>query len=270
MFFFKKDCIFVPKTEKNSMKKASFLTATAVAGMMMACSTSTRHAQVNMAIDEQQNQPGDSTHYGLACDGCTDSILVFLPNSGGDPDTFNILDAVRDRRVFGRPHVGDRVAIVVNREDSAKADIVINLDRLAGQWTYQVMPKLRRRAGMEGVSQQQPPAALPDSVMKKIMVPCEVGFVLNGDGTARPFSTIPRSAFATGSPVEYPRLKHYREWRISNGRLLLTETKLDSLGQSQLVSCDTAQFVLMRRDTLVLSVDGVEQGYKRATPPVSL
>ena len=33
---------------------------------------------------------GDSTRYGLACEGCTDSVLVFLPGTGGDPVTYNI------------------------------------------------------------------------------------------------------------------------------------------------------------------------------------
>ena len=45
------------------------------------------------AISLQKNQPGDSALYGLACDGCTDSVLVFLPYSGGDPDTFDIITA---------------------------------------------------------------------------------------------------------------------------------------------------------------------------------
>ena len=29
--------------------------------------------------------PGDSTFYGLACDGCTDSVLVVLPADDSDP-----------------------------------------------------------------------------------------------------------------------------------------------------------------------------------------
>lgn len=33
-------------------------------------------------INTLKNLPGDSTLYGLACDGCTDSILVLLPFTG--------------------------------------------------------------------------------------------------------------------------------------------------------------------------------------------
>lgn len=33
-------------------------------------------------IDMHRNLPGDSTLYGLVCDGCTDSILILLPFSG--------------------------------------------------------------------------------------------------------------------------------------------------------------------------------------------
>ena len=43
------------------------------------------------AISMEQKVAGDSTLYGLACDGCTDSIVVILPNQGGDPDTFDII-----------------------------------------------------------------------------------------------------------------------------------------------------------------------------------
>ena len=35
---------------------------------------------------------GDSMIYGLACDGCSDSVLVLLPDSGGDPVYYNILE----------------------------------------------------------------------------------------------------------------------------------------------------------------------------------
>ena len=44
---------------------------------------------------------GDKTLYGLACDGCSDSAIVFLPNDGGDPLHFNIVNARKNNKVFG-------------------------------------------------------------------------------------------------------------------------------------------------------------------------
>jgi hypothetical protein len=63
--------------------------------------------------------------------------------------------------------------------------------------------------------------------------------------------------------VEYPVLKRYREWHLFNGHLILNETMLDSLGNQQLVCSDTADFVLMRRDSLVLRFADGERSYYR-------
>ena len=65
-------------------------------------------------IDMHRNLPGDSTLYGLVCDGCTDSILILLPFSGGDPDTFDIINAFHDRKIYGRPQTGDELAVILN------------------------------------------------------------------------------------------------------------------------------------------------------------
>ena len=90
---------------------------------------------------------GDSTIYGLACEGSNDSIIVILTSIENDPDTIDILEARINRRVFGRPEIGDQLAIMMNTQRKSVADIVINIDRLKGEWCYQVMPRLRRRVG---------------------------------------------------------------------------------------------------------------------------
>jgi hypothetical protein len=59
------------------------------------------------AINTEQNAKGDSTVYGLACDGTNDSVIVFLPNSGGDPITYDIVGAMQNHRVIGKPQIGD-------------------------------------------------------------------------------------------------------------------------------------------------------------------
>ena len=42
------------------------------------------------AISDEVRLKGDHTVYGLACDGCSDSVIVVLRNEGGDPVRYNI------------------------------------------------------------------------------------------------------------------------------------------------------------------------------------
>ena len=211
--------------------------------------------------DMQPGWPGDSTLYGLACDGCTDTLLVILTDTGNDPDTFNILNASRQQRVFGRPMIGDMLAILLNKDDHKTADIVIDLEELKGDWCYMVKPELRQRAGMTGKVKEE---VLPDTLLEELMQPREYGVSIKSGYTAQPIGRSYRAMTSDEeSPVVYPPLKRYREWHIQNGRLVLTETRLDSLGNTHAMSSDTADFVLMRRDTLVLRFGSTEQGYYR-------
>lgn len=201
---------------------------------------------------------GDSTIYGLACDGCTDTILVFLPlnNIESDPDTFNILNASRKHRVLGRPTVGERVAVVRNPNDSTVADYVIVMDDLYGSWCYQVFPTLRQRVETAGMSQKQLLKAIPDSIKEALKVSREYGMQLSGNHEARPIGAYrPNEKIDEEDPIEYPSVKRYREWRLYNGKLLLTEKGIDSTGNQRIVSIDTAEFLLMGKDTLVLSIN---------------
>ena len=59
--------------------------------------------------------------HGLACDGCTDSVLVVLPSDDSDPVTFSIIEAMRYRKVFGKPKIGDMMAVVVNKDNKRKS-----------------------------------------------------------------------------------------------------------------------------------------------------
>lgn len=221
--------------------------------------------EAEMSISTEVNVDGDSTVYGLACDGCTDTILVFLPRSGGDPDTFNILNASRRQHVFGHPMIGDRMAVVINPENPKVADLVIDLEELNGEWCYQVMPRLKERAGMtEAIKREM----LADSAIQQLMQPREYGFQIKSDYTARPIGSVYRTMSNDDeSPIEYPTLKRYREWHIFNGRLVLNETTRDSLGNQVVTGRDTAEFVLMRRDTLVLRFADGERGYYRKEEP---
>ena len=243
--------------------KKSFILMMIAAWLTTACSTgNNQSAKEITAYNEEQPLPGDSTIYGLACEGCTDSLLVFLPFSGGDPDTVDILNARVQRRVFGRPDIGDRVAVVMSGHGKT-ADMVINLDKLKGEWCYQVMPRLRRLGGASADSIVQLPPDFPDSLRKKWFQPREYGIEIRADYTARPIGVQRNNADRQNGPVEYPELKRYREWHIYNGHLLLCEARRDTLGNQKVTSTDTADIVFMRHDTLQLRFKGHEQGYYR-------
>ena len=206
---------------------------------------------------------GDSTIYGLACEGSNDSIIVILTSVNSNPDTIDVLEARINRRVFGRPEIGDQVAILMSAGKKSVADIVINIDRLKGEWCYQVMPRLRRRVGAAADSAVQLPPDFPDSLRRKWFTPREYGFELRRDNTMRPIGVQPNEAERQPGPVEYPVLKRYRQWHVYNGHLLFSETQRDTLGHQQIISTDTIDIVFMRRDTLQLRFADHEQGYYR-------
>ena len=187
--------------------------------------------------------------------GTSDSILVFLelPYAGADPDTVDILGAMRNRQVFGRPEVGDNVAIVRCDSMPSVATIVIDTEKLTDEWCYDVLPSLRRR--------MVHPDSLPQRLREMLLEPRQYSLVLKDGGMA----------FATGSrpmpqdeqsPLVYPQAKNYGQWAIFNGRLVLSEVRRDSTGTT-VVGTDTASFVRLRRDTLVLRFRDGERTYHK-------
>ena len=216
----------------------------------------------NNAISIFKSIPGDSALYGLACDGCTDSILVFLPYSGGDPDTFDIISCRQQRHMYGFPHIGDALAIMVNPENRHEARSVINLGTLEGQWCYIVEPTLRTIDG------KTPP--IPDSIKKKILVPVEYCLKLKTDNTASMRGHIQRNG-NTPSLVAYPDIHHYTEWHPFNGRLILhADTIAGFTKEGEKPITDTADIVLLMRDTLILRIGDKEQSYYRKKEKNSL
>lgn len=250
--------------------KRTFFVLFSLVLLLAACGNSGNTNENNQASGDSLSQEpitrqleGDSTIYGLACEGSNDSTLVILTSIDSNPDTIDILEARINRRVFGRPEIGDQVAITMNTERTSTADIVINIDRLKGEWCYQVMPRLRRRVGAAADSAVQLPPDFPDSLRKKWFQPREYGFELRRDNTVRPIGIQRNEAERQPGPVEYPTLKRYRQWHVFNGHILLSETRRDSLGHQQVISTDTADIVFLRRDTLQLRFANREQGYYR-------
>ena len=217
-------------------------------------------------ISTRQNQPGDSTIYGLACDGCTDSLLVMLPYLGIDPDTFDIITARQAHRIYGRPHIGDELAVIVNPADSAEALTVINMRTLCGDWCYEVMPTFRNIDQMPQRMQRRMMERMPDSVRQRLLVPREYMLRLKRSFSAQARGSRHQQTTTDDmSPVEYPAMKRYTEWCLYNGRLILTAeplTAADSVNTPQ-PQRDTADIVMLRTDTLVLRFNDHEQGYYR-------
>lgn len=217
-------------------------------------------------IAKEVRLPGDSTVYGLACEGCTDSVLVLLPHDDSDPVTYNIILAMRNRRVIGRPQIGDNIAVVVNGEDSTVADMVVDMDELKGTWVNAVMPTLRKHAPMPGAKMKPSPEM--DSLLQTLMVPREQGFRILKQNQMEPVGMQMKTTSLTGeSPVEYPEVKFYKEWYMLNGKLVLTEGTID-MGNKKKVKRrpvrDTVEIVFMMRDSLQLRYsDGSVKGYYR-------
>ena len=210
---------------------------------------------------------GDKTIYGLACEGCTDSVLVLLPGDGSDPITYDIIDAHQNHKIFGKPSTGDWVGIVINEKDSTVADLVINLDELKGTWCYQVMPKMRDYAHMSKKLQARMMKDMPDSIKQTYLIPREYGFTLSRHFQAQTVGYISNSnSLNNDSPVVYPTLPIFMEWHIWNGKLVLTEGKLTRNGEQTEYKAwknDTADLIFLRQDSLVLKFRTHTQIYYR-------
>ena len=221
-------------------------------------------------LNREQLLEGDSTIYGLACEGCSDSVVILLPGDGSDPVTYNIIDAHRHNRVMGRLKVGDWIGLMRNPADSTVADFVLNLDELKGTWCYVVMPKWRDATNMTPQAQAILEESMPDSVKKEFFVPREYGFSLKRQWTAQSVGYVRKSPLEDQSPVVYPRLLYFTEWHILNCRLVMTSReyqKKDDSDEMELAGYrnDTCDVVFLSGDSLVLASDGESRGYYRRT-----
>ena len=219
-------------------------------------------------LNREQLLEGDSTIYGLACEGCNDSVVILLPGDGSDPVTYNIIDAHRHNRVMGRLKVGDWIGLMRNPTDSTVADFVLNLDELKGTWCYVVMPKWRDASNMTPQAQAILEESMPDSVKKEFFVPREYGFSLKRQWTAQSVGYVRKSPLEDQSPVVYPRLLYFTEWHILNCRLVMTSREYQKKDDSEEMELsgyrnDTCDVVYLSGDSLVLASDGESRGYYR-------
>ena len=221
-------------------------------------------------LNREQLLEGDSTIYGLACEGCNDSVVILLPGDGSDPVTYNIIDAHRHNRVMGRLKVGDWIGLIRNPTDSTVADFVLNLDELKGTWCYVVMPTWRDATNMTPQAQAILEESMPDSVKQEFFVPREYGFSLKRQWTAQSVGYVRKSPLEDQSPVVYPRLLYFTEWHILNCRLVMTSREYQKKDDSEEMELagyrnDTCDVVFLSGDSLVLASDGESRGYYRRT-----
>lgn len=218
-------------------------------------------------ISPEKNLPGDSTLYGLACEGCTDSVVIILPNSGGDPITYDIINASKQHKVYGRPKVGDWIALMIDSKDKKTCRMVIDIDELKGKWCYLVQPTLRAIAGMSKSMAVKGLNTMPDSIKDKIMVPREYGINILREYIARPIGHNKQGQEDRMGPVTYPSSKSYSGWRLFNGHLILTSGGMDLSGKKTPAKeiKDTADIIFMRRDSLILKFKDHTQSFYRKT-----
>ena len=226
-------------------------------GLVFACGQREEEEMAVFDGDRSGLLEDDSTVYGLACEGCNDSVVVLLPMDGGDPVNYDIIEARRKQKVHGQMKIGDWIGIVRNAKDSTVADLVIDLDELKGTWCYVVMPTLVKD--------------VPDSIRDEYFIPREYGFSLKRQWTAQSVGYVrEQKSVEDNSPVVYPRLLFFTGWHMLNGQLIVTSgefEKDDDGNEMKIVSSrnDTCDILYLRDDSLVLGSEGATRSYYRRT-----
>ena len=268
----------VSTKKSHSMKLKTSLTIAFAALALVGCHRGPKPRKINPNLPISLSKPakGDKAIYGLACMGCTDTAVVLLPNGGGDPIRYNILDAHRNHQVFGDIEIGDWICVLpcTDKEDKNGADMVIDLDKLKATWTYQVMPHLRDVTHLSKRQQARILANMPDSIVETYMVPREYGFTLKRMSEARSVGFVmANSSVEDDSPVEYPPVPQYTEWHPYNGKLILVKGRqvFNGVVFNEKTTYDTLSFVYMKGDSLALCDSrGNIQGYhKKANAQVA-
>ena len=236
----------------------------------LSCSKKSDKPEKNMLSmqDVEVTITGDSMLYGLTCDGSSDSLIVIWP-FGGDPVTYDCVDAHDAHRIIGKPTIGDWVGIMINPEDTTSVTMVIDLDQLKGTWTYPVTPVMKDLQKMSARMQKRMMADMPDSIRNTYLVPREYGFTLKRAHQAQSVGFVySNSTLESDSPVEYPPVKRYRQWHMLNGRLILVSAEAVKTSEAetqakQVVVLDTLDFVYMDIDSLIMTQNGKRIGFHR-------
>jgi len=106
---------------------------------------------------------------------------------------------------------------------------------------------------------------IPDSLLKKWMAPREYSLRLKSDHGATVRGGVFRQTTTDDmTPVEYPEVKHYTDWHIFNGRIILKADTIAGFSkEGDVPTIDTVDIRLLRQDTLILQFPDHEQSYYR-------
>lgn len=234
---------------------------------IVACGT--KETKKTDTVNNTGRLEGDKTVYGLACDGCTDSVVVLLPEDGSDPVNYNIIAAKRAGKVLGKLQIGDRIGVVLNEKDKTVADIVVDIDKLQGIWCYIVMPKMRDYQTMSKAMQARMMNNMSDSLKATFIIPREYGFYLKRDWVAQSVGYVDdNNSLADESPVVYPPLGYFTAWHLWNGKFIMTSgtPKMLDNGEWKVekLQYDTCSIDYLDADSLVLSdADGSRSYYRK-------
>lgn len=232
-------------------------------------SCNTKAVRKEEAPVKTQRLPGDKAIYGLACDGCTDSVTVLLPEDGSDPITYKSLEAHKNGRILGKIQIGDRICVVLNKRDTTVADVVVDIDKLQGIWCYIVMPKMRDYQTMSKKLQERLMNNMSDSLKETFLIPREYGFYLRRDWVAQSVGYVDdNNSLAEESPVVYPPLGYFTAWHLWNGYFVMTSGTpvFQKDGQIKVtkLAYDTCSIDYLDADSLVLTdADGSRSYYRK-------
>lgn len=117
------------------MKKLVFLSVAMVAMMMLSCGGNSHQAEREEDTVDVNDLIRDHTLYGL-CGGIPSASVLKVITDSGDTLTLNVTRAQSDHKMLGSIKVGDRLAVMTNKNQT-EATEVININLLLGDW---VMP----------------------------------------------------------------------------------------------------------------------------------
>lgn len=238
-----------------------------------------QQAMIPMSLDASKMIVGDSMKYGLACEGTNDSNVIVMPFDGSDPITYSCIDATKNHRIIGNPQVGDWVGLMLDKEDTTVATMVVNLDKLKGTWTYTVMPTFKEFTKLSKRAQKRMEKSMikemPDSEKALYLVPREYGFVLKRSHNAQSVGRVMGGTSNDDSPVEYPEVKNYSQWFSWNGKIILVSSKRQALNnnakkpQAPKPVFDTLEYISLTDDSLVLKHNDKVIGFHRKSSAIT-
>ena len=117
------------------MKKLVFLSVAMTAMMMLSCGGNSHQAEREEDTVDVNDLIRDHTLYGL-CGGIPSASVLKVITDSGDTLTLNVTRAQSDHKMLGSIKVGDRLAVMTNKNQT-EATEVININLLLGDW---VMP----------------------------------------------------------------------------------------------------------------------------------